>query len=92
MAITRTLDRTIADLETAAKYNKKAGNGTLSKWMKESAEYFKQVRTEVQMEVDRALDAMPLGNYQEKKLRRSEVFAHDWYKFEEENLCNWDRN
>ena len=92
MAITRTLDRTIANLETAAKYNKKTGNDTLSKWMKESAEYFKQVRTETKRNVDRMLDEMPLGNYSEKKLRRSELFAHDWYNYEEANLMNWDRN
>ena len=90
--MTITLDKKIMNLEEAAKHNKKAGNSTLSKWMNESAEYFKQVRKEVQIEVDKALDAMPLGNYQEKKLRRSEEYAHEWYIFEEENLMNWDRN
>jgi hypothetical protein len=91
MAIT-TLDRKIMNLEAAARYNKKNGNSTLSKWMKESAEYFKKVRTETKRTVDRMLDEMPLGNYPEPKMRNKDKFAHDWYKFEEENLMNWDRN
>lgn len=92
MTETTKLGKQINLLTNSAMLHKEKGNELLSSWMKESAEYLKILQAETQRKVNQMLDTMPLGCYAEKSKSRKKEFTSDWYKYEEANLDNWDRN
>lgn len=73
-------------LNQRANMHEGLGNTLLASWMRASAEHFK----ELERRIDRALDEMPLGNYEDTSYSRRKQYTKDWFEYEEEYAYNFD--